>query len=114
MRGDREQLQQCVQDNGREPGLVEYTMWKLDTKSVAWMSSDAEIYSDLSLVFLYPSQITLYRSLHAHQQSILESTIWEISYSGSLSIMIGAETSCILSEKVLDMVGSSMDTWKTG
>jgi len=28
--------------------------------------------------------------------------------------MTGVETSCILSEKVLDMAGSSMDTWKTG
>jgi len=27
--------------------------------------------------------------------------------------MTGAEASCILSEKVLDIVGSSMDTWKT-
>ena len=74
------------------------------------MSSDIEIYSDLSLVFLYPSQITLYRSLHVFQQSILESTIQEISYLGSLSIMTGVRAGCILSEKVLDMVGSSMDT----
>ena len=28
--------------------------------------------------------------------------------------MTGVEASCILSEKVLDVVGSSMDTWKTG
>ena len=78
------------------------------------MSSDIEIYSDLSLVFLYPSQITLYRSLHVFQQSILESTIQEISYLGSLSIITGAGVSCIFLEKELDVVGSSMDTWKTG
>ena len=74
------------------------------------MSSNVEIYSDLSLVFLYPSQITLYRSLHVFQQSILESTIQEISYLGSLSIITGAGVSCILLEKELDVVGSSMDT----
>ena len=28
--------------------------------------------------------------------------------------MTGAEASCILLEKVLDIVSSSMDTWKTG
>ncbi len=78
------------------------------------MSSDIEIYSDLSLVSLYPSQIILYRSLHIFQQSILESTIQEISYLGSLSIITRAGVSCILLEKELDMVGSSMDTWKTG
>ena len=57
----------------------------------------------------YFNQITLYRSLHAHQQSILESTIQEISYLGSPSIMTEAGTGCILLEKVLDVVGSSMD-----
>jgi len=31
----RGQMQQCVQDNGRGPGLAGYAMWKLDTKSVA-------------------------------------------------------------------------------
>jgi len=78
------------------------------------VSSDIEIYSDLSLVSLYPSQIILYRSLHVFQQLILESTIQEISYLGSLSIITGAGVSCILLEKELDVVGSSMDTWKTG
>ena len=72
------------------------------------------IHSDSSPVSSYPSQITLYRSLHAHWQSILESTIREISYLGSLSIMTGAEAGCILLEKVLDIVSSSMDIWKTG
>ena len=52
--------------------------------------------------------------MYACQQSILESTIWEISYSGSLSIITGAGAGCIFSEKVLDMVGLSIDTWKTG
>ena len=114
MHGDREKMQQYDQDNGREPGLVGYEMWKSDTKSTAWVSSDAGIHSDSSPVFSYPSQITLYRSLHAHRRSILESTIWEISYSGSLSIMTGVGAGCILSEKVLDVAGSSIDTWKTG
>jgi len=68
------------------------------------------IYLDLSLVSSYSNQIILYRSLHAHQQSILESTIQEISYLGSLSVMTGAEAGCILLEKVLDVVGLSMDT----
>ena len=33
MHGDREQIQQCVQDNGRGLGLAGYAIWKLDTKS---------------------------------------------------------------------------------
>ena len=114
MHGDREQMQQCVQDNGRGPGLAGYAIWKSDTKSTAWESLDVGIYLDLSPVFSYPSQITLYRSLHAHWWSILESTIQEISYLGSLLIMTGAGAGCILSEKVLDVAGSSIDTWKTG
>ena len=73
-----------------------------------------KIYLDLSLVSLYLSQIILYRSLHAHQQSILKFTIQEISYSGSLSIMTRVGASYILSGKVLDIAGLSMDTWKTG
>jgi len=114
MYGDRGQMQQHVQDNRRGLGLVGYAMWKLDTKLVAWMSLDAGIYSDLSLVSSYPSQIILCRSLHACWWSILESTIQEISYLGSPSIMTGAGAGCILLEKVLDVVGLSMDTWKTG
>ena len=114
MHRDRRQIQQYNQNNGRGLGLAEYTMWKLNTKSVAWVSLDVEIYLDLSLVSLYPSQITLYRSLHAYQQSILKSTIQEISYSGSLSIITGAGASYILLEKVLNVAGLSMDTWKTG
>jgi len=77
------------------------------------MSSDVGIYSDLSPVSLYSSHITLYKSLHAYQQSILEFTIQEISYSGSPSIITRAEASCILSKKVLDVVGSSINIWKT-
>jgi len=73
-----------------------------------------EIYSDSSPVSSYPSQITLYRSLHASRRSILESTIQEILYSDSLSIITRAEASCVLLEKELDVVGSSIDTWKTG
>jgi len=74
------------------------------------VSLDAGIHLDSSPMSSYPSQIILYRSLHACRQLILESTIQEISYLGSLSIMTGAEASCILSEKVLDMAGLSMDT----
>ena len=72
------------------------------------------IHSDSSPVSSYPNQITLYRSLHAHRQSILESTIREISYSGSPSIMTRVGAGYILLEKVLDVVGLSMDIWKTG
>jgi len=89
-------------------------MWKSDTKLAAWVSSIAEIHLDSSPVSLYPSQITLYRSLHAYWKLILEFTIWEISYLGFLLIMTGEDASCILLEKVLDMVDSSMDTWNTG
>jgi len=35
MRGGKGQMQQHDQDNGREPGLVGYVMWKSDTKSAA-------------------------------------------------------------------------------
>ena len=114
MHRGRGQMQQHDQDNGRGPGLVGYAIWKLDTKSAAWESLDAGIHSDSSPVSSYPSQITLYRSLHACRRLILESTIREISYLGSLSIMTGAEAGCILSEKVLDVVGLNMDIWKTG
>jgi len=110
----RQKMEQCNQDNGSRLGLVRYAIWKLDTKSVAWMSLDVGIHSDLSSVSSYPSQITLYRSLHAHRWSILEFTIQEISYSGSPSIITGTEASCVFSEKVLDVAGSSMDIWKTG
>ena len=89
-------------------------MWKSDTKSAAGESLDAGIHSDSSPVSSDPRQITLYRSLHACRRSILESTIQEISYSGSPSIMTGVGAGCILSEKVLDVAGSSIDIWKTG
>ena len=35
MHGDREQMQQRVQDNGRGLGLVGYAIWKSDTKLTA-------------------------------------------------------------------------------
>ena len=78
------------------------------------MSLNVGIYSDLPSVSSYTSQIILYRSLHAYQWSILEFTIQEISYLGSLSIITEAEASCVLLEKVLDIAGLSMNTWKTG
>ena len=110
MHRGRGQMQQHDQDNGRGLGLVGYVMWKLDTKSVVWVSSDIGIYLDLSPVSSYSSQITLYRSLHACQQLILESTIWEISYLGFLSTITGVGAGCILLEKMLGIVGSSMDS----
>jgi len=75
MHRGREQMEQHDQNNESGLGLAEYMMWKSDTKSMAWVSLDVGIYSDSSLVSSYPSQITLYRSLHAHWQLILESTI---------------------------------------
>ena len=114
MHRSRGQMQQHDQDNGRGPGLARYVIWKSDTKLAAWESLDAGIHLDSSPVSSYPSQITLYRSLHAYWWSILEFTIQEILYSGSLLIMTGAGAGCILLEKVLDVVGLSMDTWKTG
>jgi len=74
------------------------------------MSLDAEIHSDSSPVSSYSSQITLYRSLHAYQQSILESTIQEILYLDSSSIITKVRTSCVLLEKELNVAGLSMDT----
>jgi len=35
MHRGREQVQWYDQDNGREPGLAGYAIWKLDTKLVA-------------------------------------------------------------------------------
>ena len=61
-------------------------------------------------MFSYSCQITLYRSLYACWWLILESTIQEISYLDSPSIITGVETSCILLEKELDVEGLSMNT----
>ena len=68
------------------------------------------IHSNLFSVSSYPSQITLYRSLHTYWRLILKSTIQEISYSGSLSIITGMRASCVLLEKKLDVAGLSIDT----
>ena len=43
------------------------------------------------------------------QQSILESTIWEISYLGSPSIITEAVAGCVLLEKELDVVDFHRD-----
>jgi len=67
------------------------------------------IYLDLSLVSSYPSQITLYRSLHTHWQSVLESTIQEILYLGSPLIITGVGAGYILLGKELNMVGLNID-----
>jgi len=74
------------------------------------VSSNIGIHSDSSPVSSYSSQITLYRSLHTCQQLILESTIQEISYLGSLLIITGVEASCVFLEKELDVACSSMNT----
>jgi len=103
-------MQQHNQDKESGPGLLGYAIWKSDTKSAVWVSLDAGIHLDLFPVSSYPSQIILYRSLHAYWWSILEFTIQEISHLGFLSIITRAGAGCILSEKVLDMVGLSMDT----
>ena len=66
MHRNRGEVQQHDQNKGSRLGLLGYMMWKSDTKSEIWMSSDMGIYSNSSLVSSYPSQITLYRSLHAH------------------------------------------------
>jgi len=73
------------------------------------VSSNMGIHSDSSLVSLYSSQITLYRSLYTHQQLTLEFTIQEILYSDFLSIITRTGASCVLSEKKLDMAGLSID-----
>jgi len=78
------------------------------------VSLDARIHSESSSVSSYSSQIILYKSLHACWQLILESTILEISYLSFPSIITGVGASCVLLEKELDMVGLSMNTWKTG
>jgi len=77
------------------------------------VSSDVGIHSDLSPVSSYPSQIILYRSLHACWQLILESTIQEISYLGFPLIITRIGAGCVLSGKELDVAGSNMDIWKT-
>jgi len=71
----RGQVQQCDQSNRSRLDLAEYVMWKSHTKLATWVSLDVGIHLDSSSVSSYPSQITLYRSLHAHQQSILKFTI---------------------------------------
>jgi len=52
--------------------------------------------------------------LHALRRSILESTILEISYSGSPSMIIGAGGGLERYWKVLGMAGSSIETWNMG
>ena len=66
------------------------------------MSLDVEIHLDLSLVSSSSSQITLYKSLHACQQSILKSTYLDFLFITSV------EASCILLEKELDVIGLNM------
>ena len=71
-------------------------------------------HSESLSVSSYPSHITLYSSLHALWQSILESTILEISYSGSPSMITSTGGNSEHCWKVLDVAGSSIETWNTG
>jgi len=81
------------------PGLDRYLRWKSFSNSLACSSSVASNHLESLSVSSYPSHITLYSSLHALQQSILESTILEISYSGSPSMITsagrGSECCCV-------------------
>ena len=113
MHRGRGQMQQHDQDNGRELGLAGYAIWKSDTKSVIWVSLNMGIHSDLFSMSSYSNEITLYKSLHICWWSILESTIWEILYLGSLLIITRVETNCVFLEKELDIADLSMDIWKT-
>ena len=94
--------------------LTEYTAWSRQWK---WTRLggiyNIKIYSDLSLVSSYPSQIILYKSLHTYWWSILESTIWEISYLGFLSIITSIGASYVSLEKELDIVCLNIDICKT-
>ena len=96
------------------PSLDRYLRWKSFSNSLACSSSVAGNYLELLLVSLYPSHITLYSSLHVLRRSILESTILEISYSGSPSMITGAGRSLEYCWKVLGVASSSIETWNTG
>jgi len=98
-----EVIQDC---NG--PGLDGYLRWKSFSSSLVCSSSIAGNYLESLLVSSYPSHIILYSSLHALQQSILESTILEILYSGSLLMITGAGGGSERYWKVL--AGSSIET----
>jgi len=87
---------------------MRYEHWIL-SQWYEWVS-DTEIHLNLSLMSSYPSQITLYKSLYICWQSILESTIGEISYLGSLLIITSVETGYVLLRKELDVVGLNIDT----
>ena len=96
------------------PGLDRYLRWKSFSNSLACSSSVAGNHSESLSVSSYPSHITLQSSLHALRQSILESTILEISYSGSPSMITGAGGGLERCWKVLGVAGSSIETWNTG
>ena len=108
------------QGNGMEviqgrnsPGLDRYLRWKSFSNSLACSSSVTSNYLESLSVSSYPSHITLYSSLHALWQSILESTILEILYSGSLLMITGAGRGLERCWKVLGIAGSSIETWNT-
>ena len=96
------------------PGLDGYLRWKSFSNSLAYSSSVTGNHSESLSVSLYPSHITLYSSLHALRQSILEPTILEISYSGSPSMITSAGRGLERCWKVLGMASSSIETWNTG
>ena len=81
--------------------------------SKVWTLSAGIQLSSLS-VPSYPSQHTKYCSLHFYYRSILESSISNISNSSSLSISTRDSGSWVWLDIILDMLGSSMEMWKTG
>ena len=81
--------------------------------SKVWTLS-AGIQLSSSSVPSYPSQHTKYCSLHFYYRSILESSISNISNSSSLSISTRDSGSWVWLDIILDMLGSSMEMWKTG
>ena len=95
------------------PSLDGYLRWKSFSNSLACSSSITSNYLESLLVSSYPSHIILYSSLHALQWSILESTILEISYSGSPSMITGAGRGSECCWKVLGVASSSIETWNT-
>ena len=100
---------------GRGPGLDGYFKWKLEMMLVAWASSLAGNQEVSSSVPSYLDHLTKYRSLHTWRRlSNLESRISEILYSGSPSISTGGGGGWIRLGMEFGVLGSSMETWKTG
>ena len=94
---------------------VEEQRKKKETMSVAWASSLAGNQEVSSSVPSCPDHLTKYRSLYTqHRLSNLESRVSEISYSGSPSMSTGSGGGWIHLGMEFRVLGSSMETWKTG